>query len=71
MAELWTAFIEDYGNEIHQWPLSLTLELFWHYCQDGSMGVYDFMDKKHPSRAKKPLIQRTRGNMPGQDDIEP
>ena len=37
MPELWVAFIEDYKDHLHKWPLELTLEAFWHYCQAGNM----------------------------------
>lgn len=33
--KLWEAFIEDYYDEIQSWPLDLTLELFWTYCNGG------------------------------------
>ena len=38
--QLWDAFLEDYGNEIFNWSIRRTLELFWHYCQDGPKSVY-------------------------------
>ena len=40
MPELWNAFLEDYADEVFDWPLRLILELFWHYCQDGSKAVH-------------------------------
>ena len=46
MMELWDAFIEDYGNEIHGWSTRLLLEIFWHYCQDGNRAVKSFLDKQ-------------------------
>lgn len=42
MVELWDAFLEDYANEVFDWSLRLTLETFWHYCQDGSEAVAGF-----------------------------
>ena len=41
--ELWNAFLEDYANEIFNWSLRQTLEIFWHYCQDGNKAVYEFL----------------------------
>ncbi len=46
MAELWTAFLEDYGNEIRDWTPRQLLELFWYYCQDGSKAVQEFLSRK-------------------------
>ncbi len=43
---LWDAFIEDYADEIHGWSLRLTLEIFWHFCQDGTRAVKEFLDGK-------------------------
>ena len=42
MPTLWEAFLEDYANEIFNWSLRYTLEVFWHYCQDGSRAVAEF-----------------------------
>jgi len=39
MAELWTAFYEDYRGDILNWGLLHVLELFWYYCQDGCDAV--------------------------------
>ena len=49
MAELWVAFIEDYGIIIHQWPLDFTLEVFWHYCRDGKRKCDAFLEQHHLS----------------------
>ncbi len=40
--ELWDAFLEDHGDEVFNWSLRLTLEVFWEYCQDGSRAVAEF-----------------------------
>lgn len=46
MAELWNAFLEDYAEEVFDWSLRLTLETFFHYCQDGNRGVANFQKQK-------------------------
>ena len=43
MPTIWEAFIEDYKDRLYNWPLSFTLEAFWHYCQDGSQECGDFL----------------------------
>ena len=43
---LWDAFLEDYAAEIFNWSLRFTLEVFWHYCQDGSQAVHEFLNRK-------------------------
>lgn len=43
MATLWDAFLEDYANEIFNWSLRYTLEIFWYYCQDGNKAVAKFL----------------------------
>jgi len=43
MPTLWEAFLEDYADEIFDWSLRLTLEIFWRYCQDGSKAVDKFL----------------------------
>jgi hypothetical protein len=53
MPHLWDAFLEDYYEEIWDWSLRLTLEIFWHYCQDGQKGVHKFFDKKEQRRKCK------------------
>lgn len=47
MAELWDAFLEDYPEEqFFGWELSFILELFWHYCQDGSRAANRILKSK-------------------------
>lgn len=43
--KLWDAFLEDYGNEIHDWSPRLMLELFWEFCQDGNKSVTEQLNK--------------------------
>ena len=43
--QLWDAFLEDYGNEIHDWAPRQLLEIFWYYCQDGSRAVHRFLNQ--------------------------
>jgi len=43
--QLWDAFLEDYKDEIFDWSPRQLLEIFWHYCQDGSKAVYEFLNK--------------------------
>ena len=45
--ELWNAFIEDYGQEIHGWSLRRTLQLFWHFCQGGPGEVHRFLNHEN------------------------
>ncbi|MCK5639851.1 MAG: hypothetical protein KAJ19_03610 [Gammaproteobacteria bacterium] len=45
MRTVWDAFLEDYAEEIFNWPIRVTLEAFWHYCRDGNKGVTAFLDK--------------------------
>lgn len=45
MPELWDAFIQDYGNEIFDWPLRRILKLFWYYCQDGCKAVEKYQQE--------------------------
>jgi len=45
MPTLWDAFLEDYANEVFNWSLRWTLEIFWHYCQDGKTSVKEYMDE--------------------------
>ena len=59
MAELWNAFIEDYGNEIHDWTLRLILELFWYYCEDGKFGVQSCINQKIAKLKKESNNDRT------------
>ena len=47
MAELWDAFLEDYPKEqFFDYQLKFILELFWHYCQDGSRAVDRILKSK-------------------------
>jgi len=46
MPTLWEAFLEDYANEIFDWPLRFTLEAFWHYCQNGRRAVQELLANK-------------------------
>lgn len=43
--KLWDAFLEDYGNEIHDWSPRVMLELFWEFCQDGNKAVAKRLNK--------------------------
>ncbi len=43
--QLWDAFLDDYGNEIHDWTPRQLLEIFWHFCQDGNKSVAEFLKK--------------------------
>lgn len=43
---LWEAFIEDYKEELPNWPLRFTLIAFWRYCQDGSREVEKFLKEE-------------------------
>ena len=52
MPTLWDAFLEDYANEIFDWTLRFTLEVFWHYCQDGSKGVVEFLKDRRLAAQK-------------------
>ena len=52
--QLWDAFLEDYGNEIHDRTLRQLLEIFWHYCQDGSKAVHEFLASKSSYQSNKP-----------------
>lgn len=51
MATLWDAFLEDYKDEIIDWPLRFTLETFWYYCQDGDRKVAEFL--KHRKKLQE------------------
>lgn len=31
MKYVWEAFIDEYGNELHHYPLLIILKAFWHY----------------------------------------
>ena len=44
--KLWDGFLEDYASEIHSrnWTLAFVLEVFWHYCQDGTKAVKEFLE---------------------------
>ena len=50
--ELWNAFLEDYGNEIHDWSPRLMLELFWEFCQDGNRAVADRLKRVEVEKEK-------------------
>ncbi len=49
----WDAFLEDYGNEVFDWSLRLTLEVFWHYNlgpvsrQEGKEAVAEFFRRRN------------------------
>jgi hypothetical protein len=47
MAEIWNAFLEDYRDEVFDWSLRLTLEVFWEYCQDGNKAVAEFFRRRN------------------------
>lgn len=44
--ELWNVFLEDYADEVFDWSLRSMLEIFWHYCQDGSRAVHKFLSEQ-------------------------
>lgn len=47
MALIWDAFLEDYDYEVFfKWDLRDTLEIFWHYCQDGDTSVAELIAGK-------------------------
>ena len=46
MPTLWEAFIEDYKEWLPNWSLRLTLEAFWHYCQNGSKECDEFLKRE-------------------------
>ncbi|MCK5614354.1 hypothetical protein KAR91_71470 [Candidatus Pacearchaeota archaeon] len=51
--ELWNAFLDDYKHSVKSWPLHLTLELFWHFCQDGNRAVKERLNSKlNPKQAE-------------------
>lgn len=50
MTLLWEAFLEDYADEVFDWSLRFTLEIFWHYCQDGNKAVYEFLNNRAPNK---------------------
>jgi len=58
---LWDAFLEDYGNEIHDWTPRQLLEIFWHYCQDGSKAVHEFLASKSSPQADPADPQKPSG----------
>ena len=43
MGTYWDNFLKEYANEIFDWSLRFTLEVFWEYCQGGSKGVAEFL----------------------------
>ena len=61
MPTLWEAFIEDYADEIHNWSTRLLLEIFWHYNEDGSRAVAEFLTPKPPAQPKTEPEDRRKG----------
>jgi len=55
---LWKAFTEDYKDRFPGWPLIFILEIFWHYCQDGSRAVDEFLTNQGlPKKQTKKIIK--------------
>ena len=55
MPKLWDAFVQDYQDEISSWSTVKLLEIFWHYCQDGSRAVDKLLNKKEESKANNKI----------------
>ncbi len=61
MAFLWDTFLKDYGTRIVDWSLRDTLEIFWHYCQDGDKAVAEFTKLKSELSTLRPSRSTTGG----------
>jgi len=56
--ELWNAFLEDYADEVFNWSLRQTLEIFWHYNENGSESVADFFRQRASQQADSSDTQK-------------
>ena len=45
--KLWDAFIEDYGDELHDCSLRKALQLFYHFCKGGPGEVHRFINHEN------------------------
>jgi len=51
--KLWDAFLEDYSEEIFNWSMRRTLELFWNYCSGGKADVFAVLNKLNSEYKKE------------------